>query len=231
MSSTSNTPMSSLMTIGRNVFKISSIIWKHGISSSPAATANGITTPWKTRFSAAKRRRSVSWQSWRKRMRILYMADNRLGSQVLNWLKQQEQDEVVGLVIHPEGRRRCGPEMLAAAGLPREYVFDAKQLREPKTLERIRSLKADVGVSVLFGYILTRDLLSLMPHGCVNLHPAYLPYNRGAYPNVWSIVDGTPAGVTLHSIDAGIDTGPIIARREVPIDPTDTGETLYRKLE
>ena len=65
----------------------------------------------------------------------------------------------------------------------------------------------------------------------VNLHPAYLPYNRGQYPNVWSIIEGTPAGVTLHYIDEGIDTGGIIARREVPVEPVDTGESLYRKLE
>jgi methionyl-tRNA formyltransferase len=48
---------------------------------------------------------------------------------------------------------------------------------------------------------------------------------------VWSIIEGTPAGVTLHYVDAGIDTGDIIARHEVAVDAVDTGETLYRKLE
>ena len=92
-------------------------------------------------------------------------------------------------------------------------------------------MRPDIGLSVFFGYILRPEFLDLFPSGVVNLHPAYLPYNRGAYPNVWSIIDGTPAGVTLHYIDEGIDTGDIIAQREVPIDPIDTGESLYRKLE
>ena len=63
------------------------------------------------------------------------------------------------------------------------------------------------------------------------MHPSFLPYNRGQYPNVWSIVEGTPAGVSLHYVDEGIDTGPIIARKEVAVSMVDTGETLYRKLE
>src|SRR5205823_2904000 len=86
-------------------------------------------------------------------------------------------------------------------------------------------------LSVLFDYILSGKFLALFPRGCLNLHPALLPYNRGEYPNVWSIVEGTPSGVTLHYIDEGIDTGDIIAQKAVPVDPVDTGETLYRKLE
>ncbi|MHC5002850.1 MAG: formyltransferase family protein, partial [Planctomycetota bacterium] len=54
---------------------------------------------------------------------------------------------------------------------------------------------------------------------------------RGGYPNVWSIIDRTPAGATLHYIDEGVDTGPVIAQRRVEVGPTDTGATLYRRLE
>jgi methionyl-tRNA formyltransferase len=89
----------------------------------------------------------------------------------------------------------------------------------------------DIGLSVLFDHILKPDFIEIFPQGVINLHPSYLPYNRGQYPNVWSIVDGTPAGVTLHYINEDIDTGDIIAQREVEVEPVDTGESLYRKLE
>src|SRR5690606_31461343 len=56
-------------------------------------------------------------------------------------------------------------------------------------------------------------------------------WNRGAHPNVWSIVEGTPAGVTLHHVDDGVDTGDIIAQRRIPVEPTDTGQSLYARLE
>jgi len=62
----------------------------------------------------------------------------------------------------------------------------------------------------------------------INTHPSYLPYNRGKHPYYWSIVDGTPFGVTIHRVDDGIDTGSILWRQEIPVLPTDTGESLYK---
>lgn len=61
----------------------------------------------------------------------------------------------------------------------------------------------------------------------VNLHIAYLPWNRGADPNFWSWRDGTPKGVTVHWIDAGVDTGDIIAQREVAFSEGHTLATSY----
>jgi methionyl-tRNA formyltransferase len=161
-------------------------------------------------------------------MRVLFLGNNWLGWQVLRWLKER-REEIVGIVIHPPRRRRYGDELVALAdAIP---TFDGSRLREAAVLKSIRELKCDIAVSVLFGYILQPDFLALPSSGCINLHPSLLPYNRGAHPNVWSIIDGTPAGATLHYVDAGVDTGDIIAQREVSIEPTDTGATLYRKLE
>jgi methionyl-tRNA formyltransferase len=163
-------------------------------------------------------------------MRILYMGNNWLGWQVLTWLKEQGED-IAALAVHPPDRRKYGGELLNAADLAPDRVFDALALHQPGTLDAIRQIRPDVGVSVLFGYILKPELLKLFPAGCINLHPAFLPYNRGAYPNVWSIIDGTPSGVTLHYVDEGVDTGDIIAQKRVPVEPVDTGESLYHKLE
>ena len=66
--------------------------------------------------------------------------------------------------------------------------------------------------------------------GCVNVHLGLIPYNRGKNPNVWPIIEDTPAGVSVHYINEGIDTGNIIMQREVSVEPVDTGETLYNKL-
>jgi len=163
-------------------------------------------------------------------MRILYLGNNWLGWQVLQWLRQQGEG-IAGLVVHPPNKRKFGEEILEAANLPTERVFGGSELRDPDALQAIRALQPDIGISIMFGYILRAEFLEIFPEGCINLHPAYLPYNRGAYPNVWSIIEGTPAGITLHYIDTGIDTGSIIAQRQVLMEPVDTGETLYRKLE
>ena len=161
-------------------------------------------------------------------MRILYFANNRTGLLILEWLIESGED-VAGVVLHPPDRRLFADELVAAAGS--RPIFQADRLGDEGTLREIAALGADIGVSAFFGYILKPPLLELLPAGCVNVHPALLPYNRGAHPNVWSIVDGTPAGATLHYIDAGVDTGDIVAQVELPVTSVDTAATLYGKLE
>lgn len=163
-------------------------------------------------------------------MRVFYMGNNWLGWKVLEWLSDQGE-EIVGISVHPSSKRTHGDEILSTAGLPDERVFDARNLEDEEFLDRIRELEPDIGVSILFDYILKPPFLQIFERDVINLHPAYLPYNRGQYPNVWSIVEGTPAGTTLHYIDPEIDTGDIIARKGVNVEPVDTGQTLYEKLE
>jgi methionyl-tRNA formyltransferase len=95
----------------------------------------------------------------------------------------------------------------------------------------VEEAEPDYVLSCGYRHIVPESILEIPKRGCLNLHPAYLPYNRGANPNVWSIVEGTPAGVTLHWMDAGIDTGEIAARREVHTDFSDSGKDLYERLE
>jgi methionyl-tRNA formyltransferase len=163
-------------------------------------------------------------------MKVLVLGNNRAACECVTWLREHGE-EIVGLVVHAEDRLRFGAELLAAAGVPPEAVFLGDRLCEPETLAAIRALNPAIGLSLYFGYILRAELIDVFPQGVINLHPSYLPYNRGQYPNVWSIVEGTPAGVTLHYIDSGIDTGDLIAQREVPVSATETGATLYTKLE
>ena len=78
--------------------------------------------------------------------------------------------------------------------------------------------------------IIPRELLAAVR--CVNIHPGYVPFNRGWFPHVFSIVNGKPAGATIHEMTDRIDLGPIIARAEVLVYPDDTSTTLYiRTLE
>jgi len=65
---------------------------------------------------------------------------------------------------------------------------------------------------------------------CINVHPGYNPYNRGLFPHVWSILNGLPAGVTIHEMDEKIDHGKILARQQVPVYDYDTSESLYDRI-
>jgi methionyl-tRNA formyltransferase len=163
-------------------------------------------------------------------MKIICLANNWTGWQVVKGLKERGE-QIVGLVVHPEGKARFRDEILEAAGLGDGQVFDGSRLRDPAVLEQIAALEPDLGLSLFFAYIMRPEFLEIFPREVINLHPGYLPYNRGVYANVFSILDDAPAGVTLHYVDQGVDTGDIIARLPVLVEPDDTGKTLYRRLE
>jgi len=113
----------------------------------------------------------------------------------------------------------------------RDEVFVHSLLTTKEQLRVVEEVEPDYLVSCGYRHTVPEDVLEVPSEGCLNLHPALLPYNRGANPNVWSIVEGTPAGVTLHYMDPGIDTGAVVAQREVKTDFADSGKDLYERLE
>src|SRR3989344_3288025 len=157
-------------------------------------------------------------------MRVLLLANNWVGWKIAEFLHAGKEAEIVGVVVHPDTKAKYRNEILETLRLPDSSIFDGSKLQEQKVLSEVQELKPEVGVSAFFGYILHTEFLHLFPKGCLNIHPAYLPYNRGAYPNVWSIIDTTPAGVTIHYIDEAVDTGGIVAQAEIEVLPIDTGE-------
>ena len=90
------------------------------------------------------------------------------------------------------------------------------------TENKIESLSGyDCIISYGYQHILTQDVIDRYSCPIFNLHISYLPYNRGAHPNFWSFYDNTPSGVTIHLIDGGIDTGPIVKQRYVNFNESD----------
>ena len=79
-------------------------------------------------------------------------------------------------------------------------------------------------------YLINDEIIDHLPGRIVNLHPSYLPWNRGYHPNYWSIKDQAPHGVTIHQINSGIDTGNIIAQRLVEYNENDTFRDTYLDL-
>lgn len=90
----------------------------------------------------------------------------------------------------------------------------------------------DLAVSYTYRYILTAGQLAALGNNVVNIHNSYLPWNRGADPNIWSIIDQTPRGVTLHYMNADLDRGDIIAQTLISdIDLNTTLEDSYYNLD
>tara|TARA_B100000214_G_C23878622_1_gene586186 strand:- start:190 stop:966 length:777 start_codon:yes stop_codon:yes gene_type:complete len=98
------------------------------------------------------------------------------------------------------------------------------------SLEEILEIDPELIVSYGYRYILGSEIVDKFTRKIINLHVSYLPWNRGTYPNVWSIIDNTPSGVSIHFIDTGVDTGDIIFQKKVETLSTDTLESSYKRL-
>lgn len=94
-----------------------------------------------------------------------------------------------------------------------------------------RENKFDLAVSYTYRYILTEEILAALDHNAVNLHNSFLPFNRGASPNIWSIAENTPRGVTLHYMDKDLDKGYIIAQKFVIDSDEETLSGSYDNLD
>jgi methionyl-tRNA formyltransferase len=88
----------------------------------------------------------------------------------------------------------------------------------------------DFIVSHGYRHILAPPVLDHFGERAVNLHISYLPWNRGAHPNVWSALEGTPSGVTVHRIDEGVDTGDVVAQSRVDIGDSETLRSSWATL-
>ncbi len=102
---------------------------------------------------------------------------------------------------------------------------------EPLTAEVLQRYNPDLVISFGYRHIISKEVLESYPHQMINLHIAYLPWNRGSKPNFWSIWDGTPNGVTVHLIDEGMDTGDILYQEQMTFDDTITLQQSYDSLQ
>jgi methionyl-tRNA formyltransferase len=115
----------------------------------------------------------------------------------------------------------------ASSGVPTLEVAD---VNAPAFLDELRRRHVDVLVSINCPQRLKRELLSLPPLGCLNVHFGLLPRYRGILPIFYALLNHEPTfGVTVHFMDEKLDNGDIVAQREVPIAPGDDLETLYPK--
>lgn len=88
----------------------------------------------------------------------------------------------------------------------------------------------DLGISIHYKYILSKDQIESFDLGVLNIHPSFLPLGRGSDPVIWSIINNDPSGVSIHWMDEGIDTGNVMVRHQVDRQALETGEALYNRI-
>ena len=144
--------------------------------------------------------------------------------------------EIVGVYTQPDrgsGRgRKITHSPVKALALEHELrVLQPETLRDEQVQADLAALAPDLMIVVAYGLILPQVVLDTPGHGCINVHASLLPRWRGAAPIQRAIHAGDQqTGVSIMQMEAGLDTGPVLAERSTPIRPTDTGAGLHDRL-
>jgi methionyl-tRNA formyltransferase len=143
---------------------------------------------------------------------------------------------LVGVVTQPDRPAgRSGtlkpPAVKTAALRLKLPVIQPEKLRYPEAMAQLQAWAPELIVVAAFGQILRPDVLDLPKFGCINIHGSLLPRGRGAAPIQAAILAGDyETGITIMKMDPGVDTGPMLSQRAIPISPEDTAGRLFEKL-
>ncbi len=107
----------------------------------------------------------------------------------------------------------------------------SRDVNEKVFINKLKKINPDLIISIYFNQILSNEIIDIPKKGVINIHPGYLPDYKGVSPVFWALANGEKyAGVSVHYINKGIDTGKIIERKKIKIEKNDTEDSLYWKL-
>ena len=147
-----------------------------------------------------------------------------------------QEFNVVGIVTQPNrragrGKKTVSPPVKILADELEIPSIQPHRLRDENAMDALRRFAPDLIVVAAYGQILRPNVLQLPHYGCINIHGSLLPRWRGAAPIQAAILAGdAETGITIMKMDEGVDTGPVLSHRALPIAEDDTGETLFEKL-
>jgi methionyl-tRNA formyltransferase len=168
-------------------------------------------------------------------MNIVFMGTPDIAAVILDKLIRSEH-RILAVVTQPDKPKGRGnqvqhtpvKELALKHDIP---VLQPRRVKDEGFLPVLKELNPEVIVVAAFGQILPGAILELPNYGCINVHASLLPKYRGAAPIQWAIINGESiTGITIMHMDAGLDTGDMIMKAEVLIDPKETGGSLHDKL-
>ncbi len=160
-------------------------------------------------------------------MRIIVNGQQAFGKSVLEALLERGE-EVVGVYCEPDKEGRPADPIKEAAVQRKVPVFQPKSYRKPEVWDQIASLKPDLCVMAYVTLFVPEEALAIPTHGSIQYHPSLLPKHRGPSSINWPIIWGEEkTGLTIFWPDNGLDEGPMLIQKEVPIKDDDTLGSLY----
>lgn len=158
-------------------------------------------------------------------MRVVVFAAGEVGRNCVKGMLSEENESVtcdlVSLVVTTD----VDPESQRIKDI---VVFRGIRHSSWEDLEASALDGTDLLLLLWWPHIIKKEIIEKSSRGAINLHPSLLPYNRGKHPYYWAIVEGTPFGVSIHCVTPGIDDGPVMYQKEIPVPIWMSGGQLYK---
>ncbi len=161
-------------------------------------------------------------------MKILFIGQAPFGRESLEALIKQGED-VIGVITTEDVANQKYPNPVKECAVEHDIdLYQANYLKKAEPIDWVRKLQPDLLVLGFVTAFVAQKMIDLAKFGGINYHPSLLPKYRGGSAINWAIINGeTETGVTIHFIDDGVDTGPILLQEKVAITPDDTVKSVY----
>lgn len=159
--------------------------------------------------------------------KYVYAANRNIGLKLLKALIAHDWYPECLLVMSDEHDNYISEMKYLLDSIP---VMEGNYFKKEEGLKTLQNFDLDYIFMIHFPLIIPKSVLSIPKIGILNLHPAFLPFNRGWHTPSWAIEEDTEYGATLHWLDEGIDTGDIALQKKLTIHPDDTANNLYQRV-
>lgn len=162
-------------------------------------------------------------------MRYAFAGDRAISVEILKFIMDKGFSPLA-LLVTADKNTTNDIELVKVSELPENKVFRGKAFNSVGAKSFLEELELDYIIGIHFPYIISEEVLNIPRIGFLNLHPSFLPYNKGWNTPSWAILDNKPYGATLHFMTKALDAGDIIHQKSIEIKPYETANTLYQRV-
>lgn len=162
-------------------------------------------------------------------MRYAFAGDRQISCDLLEFLIQKGFYPAALLVSQQEKASHV-QRLENLVDLDSDFIIKGEDFRNGDNIEKLRDLNLDYILCIHFPYIIPKEVLDIPKIGFLNLHPSYLPFNKGWHTPSWAILDKTIYGATLHFMSESLDGGEIIHQKRLSVEMNDTANSLYQRV-
>lgn len=162
-------------------------------------------------------------------MKYVFAGDRNIAVKVLSFIINEGYSPAA-LLLSDKGKATHAEELISLSQLSGDKIFRGSELSNEACINVLQEIAPDYIIGIHFPYLISKKILQVPKVGFLNLHPAYLPYNRGWHTPSWAILEDTPIGATLHFMAEQLDAGDIIHQKKLEVLISDTADSLYQRI-